>query len=204
MTDFDTKARTWDSDPGKLERAQRVADAIRAAITLAPSASVLEYGCGTGLLGFALQPYVGRLTLADTSSEMLAVLRDKIAASGARNMAPIELDLVNGPLPDARYDMVCTLLALHHIPDTSAIVGKFHDVLVPGGMVCISDLDTEDGSYHGRGFTGHNGFDRAALGRILERAGFRNVRFTTPHRITRETEGGTRVFPLFLAIADRP
>lgn len=203
MTDFDARARTWDADPAKVERAQDVAEAIRSEVALTPSTRVLEYGCGTGLLGFALQPHVGTLTLADTSREMLAVLREKIAATGATNMTPVQLDLLGGPLPGERYDLVCTLLTLHHIPDTAAIVQRFHDLLAPGGTVCISDLDEEDGSFHGRGFTGHKGFDRAELGAKLERAGFRDVRFTTPHTIVKETESGRRSFPVFLAIARR-
>ena len=202
MTDFDARARTWDDDPAKLERARRVADAIRKAIPLRPSMSVFEYGCGTGLLGFELRPHVGRVTLADASREMLAVLREKIAAAGLEAMTPLELDLLTAPPPPERFDLVCTLLTLHHIRDTGLILRRFRELLAPGGKVCISDLDREDGSFHGPGFDGHNGFDRAALGRQLEGAGFRDVRFTTACEIPRQTLAGPRTFSVFLAIAD--
>jgi ubiquinone/menaquinone biosynthesis C-methylase UbiE len=201
VTDFDARARTWDADPAKVERAQRVADAIRREVPVSASTTVLEYGCGTGLLGFALQPYVGRLVLADASREMLAVLREKIASTGARNMEPLQLDLLADPLPDARYDLVCTLLTLHHIRDTDAILERFHAVLAPGGAVAIADLDAEDGSFHGAGFDGHNGFDRGDVARRLARAGFGEVRFSTPHAVTRRTAVGDRTYPLFLAVA---
>jgi SAM-dependent methyltransferase len=200
MTNFDAKARTWDSDPSKVERAVQVAAAIRRELSLDGSATVLEYGCGTGLLGFALQRDVGRLTLADSSREMLAVLREKIAATGAVNMTPIQLDLLTDPLPAERFDLVCTLLTLHHIRDTDAILARFHDVLAPGGAVAIGDLDAEDGSFHGPGFDGHNGFDRADFGRRMARAGFRDVRFSTPHVFVKDTASGRRPFPLFLAV----
>jgi SAM-dependent methyltransferase len=202
MTDFDARARSWDQDPSKLERARRVADVIRGEVALDRSMSVFEYGCGTGLLGFELQPHVARVTLADASREMLAVLREKIAAAGAGNMTPLELDLLTAPLPADRYDLVCTLLTLHHIPDTGIVLGKFRALLAPGGRVCISDLDREDGSFHGPGFGGHHGFDRAALGGQLERAGFRNVRFTTACEIVKQTGAGPRGYPVFLAVAD--
>jgi SAM-dependent methyltransferase len=201
--DFDSKARTWDADPSKAERAERVGEAIRREIPVDEGTSVLEYGCGTGLLGFALQPYVGRLTLADASREMLAVLREKIARSGATKMHPVKLDLEKDPVPADRFDLVCTLLTLHHIRDTDAILSRFHDLLVPGGAVAISDLDAEDGSFHGSGFDGHNGFERADLGRKLERAGFRDVRFSTPHSFAKQTANGLRSFPIFLAVARR-
>ncbi len=197
--DFDAKARTWDADPSKVERAERVAEAIRREIPLDASRTVLEIGCGTGLLGFALQPHVGSLVLADASREMLAVLAEKIAATGATNMRPVQLDIEKDPLPPERFDLVCTLLTLHHIRDIDAILGRFHDLVVPGGAVAISDLDTEDGSFHGVGVDVHHGFDRGDLGRRLAAAGFRDVRFATPHAFVKETSSGPRTFPLFLA-----
>ena len=74
MNPFDTKARTWDSAPGRTLRARTVAGAIRRRVPFTPGMRALEYGCGTGLLSFALQPFPGTITLADSSAEMLAVL----------------------------------------------------------------------------------------------------------------------------------
>src|SRR5512140_801086 len=98
MTNFDEKAKNWDSDPKRIERARAVADAIRKTIPLSTSLSALEYGCGTGLLSFALQSDLGCLTLADTSQGMLDVLSEKIASAGVTNMRPIRLDLAVDPL----------------------------------------------------------------------------------------------------------
>lgn len=203
MTDFDAKARTWDADPAKVERARRVADAVRQAVSLSPSTAVLEYGCGTGLLGFALLPWVGHVTFADSSREMLAVVREKIAAAGATNAEPLHVDFSTGAAPDARYDLVCTLLTLHHVPDTEALLRRFHDILAPGGTVCVVDLDEDGGAFHGPGFEGHNGFDRREIARRLERSGFAGARVTTACEVVKETEAGPRRFPLFLATATR-
>jgi SAM-dependent methyltransferase len=203
MTDFDAKARTWDDDPAKVERAERVAEAIRRELGDLRASSVLEYGCGTGLLGFALQPFVGRLTLADTSTGMLDVLRRKIAGTGARNMTPVLLDLTRGDVPPERFDVVCTLLTLHHIREVDPLLARFHDLLEPGGALCLSDLDAEDGSFHGPGADVHRGFDRAELGLGLERAGFRGVRFGTPYVITKGAGPAARSYPVFLAVGRR-
>ena len=202
-SEFDAKARTWDEDPAKLERARRVGAAIAAAVPDLAHRSVLEYGAGTGLLGLVLQPLVARVTLADSSREMLAVAEEKIAASGVRNVTTAFLDLIAGAPPGDRYDLVCTLLTLHHIPDTDAILKAFHDLLAPGGILCVSDLDAEDGSFHGKGFAGHNGFDRADLARRLERAGFAGVRVSTVHEMQKDTGMGPRSYSLFLVVAER-
>jgi len=200
---FDAKARTWDADPAKVERARRVGDAIAGAVPGLSRMSVLEYGCGTGLLGFVLQPRVAHVTLADSSREMLAVVHEKLQAAGATNVTPVFLDLAAGPPPQAQYDLICTLLTLHHIADVDDVLRRFSALLVSGGTLCVSDLDAEDGSFHGPGFDGHNGFDRVDLGARLGRAGFRDVRFTTVDHVTKATGAGPRSFPLFLAVAEK-
>src|ERR1041385_6452519 len=95
MTNFDERAKDWDSDPAKVERARVVADAIRKAIPLSKEMKAFEYGCGTGLLSFALQSDLGQITLADTSQGMLDVLREKIANAGVSNMHPLRFDLTS-------------------------------------------------------------------------------------------------------------
>jgi cyclopropane fatty-acyl-phospholipid synthase-like methyltransferase len=198
MNDFDVKAATWDDDPKRVERARITADAIRAAAALTPSTTVLEYGCGTGLLGFALRPFTGPVTLADSSPGMLEVLERKIRASGMDGLAPVRLDLASDPLPAERYDLIVSLLVLHHVPDTGRLLSSFHSLLKDGGRIGLADLDAEDGSFHGTGFHGHRGFDREALGRLAADAGFRDVRFSTVFRTVKKTESGEKEFPVFL------
>ena len=121
VINFDERAKDWDSDPAKVERARVVADAIRAAVPLKPGMTALEYGCGTGLLSFALQTEFASITLADTSQGMLDVLAGKIQSAGVRNMHPLRLDLSSDPLPDSRFGIIYSLMALHHIPETETV-----------------------------------------------------------------------------------
>jgi hypothetical protein len=74
-------------------------------------------------------------------------------------------------------------------------------VLRKPGFLCIADLDSEDGSFHGEGFDGHLGFDRDKLGAMARKAGFDSVRFTTAYEMEKEAAGGTRTFPIFLMVA---
>lgn len=196
-TDFDAKARTWDQDAAKLERAVQVAEGIRRHVALSPADTVLDYGCGTGLLGLALRPHVGHVTMADSSREMLSVVVEKIAATGTTNVSTRHLDLEVDPTPTDRWSLVCTLMALHHVRDVDAVLRRFHEILSPGGHLAISDLDAEDGSYHGEGFEGHRGFDRADLRRRLEASGFGEVRLSTAFEVAK----GPRRYPAFLAVA---
>jgi 2-polyprenyl-3-methyl-5-hydroxy-6-metoxy-1,4-benzoquinol methylase len=202
-SDFDARARTWDEDAAKHERALRVAAAIAARFPLAGK-RVLEYGAGTGLLGLALEPLAGEVTLADSSREMLRVADEKIAARGLRGARTMVLDLTSEPPPPGlRFDLVCSLMALHHVPDTDGLLQAFEGLLRAPGAICLADLDAEDGSFHGAGFAGHHGFERADLAARLEHAGFRDVRFETVYVVRKATAAGLRDFPVFLATAEK-
>ena len=202
MTNFDERAKDWDSDPKKVERARAVAEAIRSAIPLTPKMSALEYGCGTGLLSFAFQADLGEITLADTSQGMLDVLSEKIVAAGVANMHPARLDLSTDPLPAKRFDLTYSLMTLHHIEDPKAIIKKFHALLQPAGILCIADLDKEDGTFHTDGTTDvHLGFDRGELQTWVEDAGFADVKFSTAFEIKKKIDDAEKTFPVFLLTA---
>jgi ubiquinone/menaquinone biosynthesis C-methylase UbiE len=204
MTNFDEQARDWDSDPKRVERARAVADAIRKTIPLSQEMKALEYGCGTGLLSFALQPDLGEITLVDTSQGMLDVLQEKIAKAEVTNMDPVRLDLASDPLPDERYDLTYSLMVLHHIRDAKGMLSKFHDLLRPNGILLVADLDQEDGSFHTDGSTDvHKGFARGELQKMVEEAGFENVSFTTAYEIKKQIGNEEKVFPVFLMAAQK-
>ena len=202
-SDFDAKASTWDADPAKVERARLVAEAIARDVPDLARRSVLDYGAGTGLLGFHLLLRASRITFADVSKGMLAVVEEKISKMNAKNVDAVLLDLTRDPPPPGRFGLLATLMALHHVPDVDGILKAFHSALEPGGVLCISDLDREDGSFHGPGVEVHPGFDRAALEGKIRAAGFGPVRFSTPCDVRKEIGGQVRTYPIFLAIAAR-
>lgn len=203
MTDFDQAAPTYDANPIRKERALAVAQGIRDRVSLTPGMTALEYGCGTGLLSFALQPYLGHITLADSSSGMLAVLDEKIASSGTHNLTSLKADFIRDPLPEMQVQLIYTLMVLHHIPDTDKILKAFYSLLKTPGTLCVADLDREDGSFHGPNFSGHKGFDRNELGERARRAGFRKVEFKTIFKNPKVVGGITLIFPLFLMTAEK-
>jgi ubiquinone/menaquinone biosynthesis C-methylase UbiE len=204
MTNFDERAKDWDSDPDKVERARLVAEAIRQAIPLSKEMKALEYGCGTGLLSFALQPYLGEITLADTSQGMLDVLSEKITSAGVINMHPVRLDLASNPLPAERYSLTYSLMTLHHIPDVNGILASFRDLLEPKGYLLVADLDQEDGSFHTDGTTDvHLGFDREKLEKTVKDIGFGNIKFSTAYEIKKKIGNEQKTFPVFLMTAQK-
>ena len=196
---FDERAATWDDDPGKLDRAREVADAIRASVPLERSMRVLEYGAGTGLLTQALVDQIGPVTLTDPSSGMREVLAAKRADGVFPDARVVDLDLSRDPIPTDRYDLVLSMMVLHHIVDLPPVLDGFAQLLEPGGWLAVADLEREDGSFHDEGFEGHHGIDRDDLTGWLADAGFISVGF----RRAGATIKHDRPYPLFLATAQR-
>ncbi len=202
---FDQDAAQWDEHPGKLKMAGDAAAAILREVPLSADMDVMDFGCGTGLLGLQLLPQVKSLTGVDSSQGMLAVLRSKIAARGLTNVQMQLIDFASGERPAGRYHLIVSSMTLHHVPDTAALFAEWFDLLHPGGQVAFADLDAEDGSFHNDN-TGvfHFGFDREKLKQLLHEAGFADVRATTASVFSKEVAGrGLREFPIFLITATR-
>ena len=200
QSEFDERAKSWDDDPMKTARAQAVADGMGKAASWKPDMRAIEFGCGTGLLSFALQARFAAITLADTSQGMLDVLRQKIEMAGLPHMQAVLLD-DSATMNGQPFDMVYSLMTLHHVPDVNVALRRFHDWLGDGGQLCIADLDAEDGSFHDHDPSVHNGFERAQLAGMVAAAGFDNIRFSTVFQIVKGNP--ERTYPVFLMIATK-
>lgn len=198
MSHFDERARDWDT-PERRERAEAVAGAIRAIVTLAPTMRAIDIGAGTGLLGLTLAGDVGEMVLAEPSEGMLEVVREKLAAGGPPNVTAVRLDLMADPSPGDPFDIAVSLLVLHHLADTRAALSAIRELLRPGGRLALADLDAEDGSFHGPDAEGihHLGFERRALLEVTRAARFADVEIRT----ATEIERGGRRYPMFLLLA---
>jgi ubiquinone/menaquinone biosynthesis C-methylase UbiE len=196
---FDARAATWDDDPAKVERAAVVARAIRQSVPLQPTMRLLEYGAGTALVTQALRDAVGPVTLADTSVGMREMVARKIDSGVLPGARIWDVDLSDDPVPEDRFELIVTVMTLHHIDDVSVVLEAFAELLDDGGHLCVVDLDEEDGSFHGAGFDGHRGFRRSELADLLVASGFDDVEIGDCYAVERD-EGR---FPLFLATARR-
>ncbi len=199
MATFDERARDWDT-PDHIERSSAIAALIVETLRPAPSTRVLELGAGTGLLGLSLLPHVAEVVLTDPSRGMLEVADAKIATGAYPGARTLQLAVGEDPVPDERFDLVVSLMALHHVPDTTAAVDALSRLVTRGGRIALVDLESEDGSFHTDPSADVlHGFDRDQLRAELEAAGFRDIAFRPAYEVTRDE----RAYPLFLLTATR-
>ena len=158
MNEFNIKAAGWDSNPMHVDRAGTLAGRILGRIPLAPSMRALDFGAGTGLASFFLKDSLKEITMMDNSPEMVRIMNEKVNSSGSANLKAVCFDLEKHEWEDEKFDLIFTMMVLHHVTDVGSVTEKFFRILNPGGYIAIADLYPEDGSFHGNGFTGHRGF----------------------------------------------
>jgi len=201
--DFDKRAESWDQKTGRVKLARDVASAIIEEIDLSRDADVLDFGCGTGLLTLQLQPLVHSITGVDSSHGMLDVLNSKIKEQKLTNVKTEFVDTEKGDVLKGIYHLVVSSMTFHHIQNLEILFEQFYKCLLPGGYLCIADLDSDKGKFHSDN-TGvfHFGFDRALMRKLFIQHGFQDVKELTAARVVKDLpDGQPTEFTVFLMTA---
>lgn len=195
---FKDKAQDWDTRPVPAQISAGVFGALTAAVDFSPELTVMDFGAGTGLITAKVAPLVKRVLAVDISEAMLEQLRQKVELAGKVEVCCH--DLLEMPL-GRKVDLVVSAMAMHHVEDTRQLLRAFFDHLEPGGRIALADLDREDGDFHMAGTEGvyHHGFEREALGALVEEVGFTGLGFVTACEVHREG----KAYPIFLMTATR-
>ncbi|NTV63839.1 MAG: methyltransferase domain-containing protein [Oscillochloris sp.] len=131
---FDLLAPLYDRFIGAPDPAQ-----LRALLDLQPGSRVLDAGGGTGRVAAQLRPLVGDLVLLDQSLPMLQQARTK-------GLEPLRGDVTQMPFPDASFERVVVVDALHHFMHPQEAIRDLWRVLKPGGRLVIEEPDIKLGT----------------------------------------------------------
>jgi len=202
MNEFDIKAAEWDKNQMHWDRSAAISSEIKRIIPLKPEYSAMEYGAGTGILSMMLKDDLRDILLIDNSGEMIKQSEERIRNSGSKNLRARFFDLEHNDLQGENFDLIYTQMVLHHVTNVQSIFRRFSGLLNPGGYLAIADLYEEDGSFHGDGFTGHNGFDPVKLAEELSELGFTDISERKCFVINRKiSDNQTKLFDVFLLTA---
>ncbi len=189
MGKFDDLAKDWDKEQRRLDRAKVVSERILHLTKI--RSTCLDFGAGTGLLGYNLAPHLEKVAFFDTSVGMKEVLKEK----GKNNDKVVVLDELVG-----RYDLIINQMVMHHIKDHKEIINKFNELLNEKGELYIIDLFEEDGTFHSNEEGIHHfGIDPYRLGEMLEEDGFEEIHIEKVYTI----EKNDKEYDLFLLKASK-
>jgi trans-aconitate methyltransferase len=104
-----------------------------------PCSRVLDVGCGAGSLATELAKRAERVDALDRSPAMIEEAR-RVAPP---NVTCILADLLQQPLPDAGYDALVSISALHHM-SLPEVLPRLAGALRPGGVLAVAALPRRD------------------------------------------------------------
>lgn len=153
---FDRVADRYDATRGyPPEVAARIAEGLIAAGGLAPGASLLEIGIGTGRIALPLLAAGINVTGADIAPRMVERLHAKYAEQREQQATlpwgALRVELADAtalPFADADFDAVLGVHVLHLVPQWQAALDEALRVLRPGGVFLLGQDMTDGGERH--------------------------------------------------------
>lgn len=101
----------------------------------------IDVGCGGGILSEALAERGAQVTGIDMGEAPLAVARIHL------NESHLDIEYLHSTAEDiakqrsGKYDLVCCLEMLEHVPDPASVVQSCRDLVKPGGHVFFSTIN---------------------------------------------------------------
>jgi ubiquinone/menaquinone biosynthesis C-methylase UbiE len=139
--EWDQRAAVWE-EVAKTDAFRGFRNLILDAACIGHGDTVVDAGCGTGLVALAAAERGGTVIGVDASREMLERLQASASARGLNELSLVHGDIRRIPLPDGSVDAVLSCYAFHHLTDDGkelACAEAFR-VLRPGGRFVTVDM----------------------------------------------------------------
>jgi len=140
---WNSRAANWDDDPDVVLYADKAFEAceqfVFPHIPNLASASVLDFGCGTGLLAAKLSGQVADINAVDTSQGMTDILRNNAAVLDLKNITVTCADILDPSAPIHqqslnRFDLIVASSVCSFLDDYPLALTRLSSFLKPGGI----------------------------------------------------------------------
>lgn len=129
---YDADLRSWDYRAPSLT--------VAALASVQPSAAtVLDVGCGTGLVG---QELAGAGFVDVVGIDLSADSLERAKATGAyREVRQVDVQSAPIPFADGAFAALVCVGVMTYLPDTTAVVREFCRLVEPGGSILFTQRD---------------------------------------------------------------
>jgi 2-polyprenyl-3-methyl-5-hydroxy-6-metoxy-1,4-benzoquinol methylase len=101
-----------------------------------PNGKILDFGCGTGLLTYALAKNGFKVTGSDVEFAPLDLMKQRIDYPEEINF--IKGDLLFQSIPKSSFDLIIALDVLEHVSNLDDYISLFKSILKPNGVIVVS------------------------------------------------------------------
>ena len=171
--EWDEYAENWDIDPTVEEYAKNAFSSLLENIDI-NGLTVLDFGCGTGLLTQLMSPNVNSIVAIDPSSEMIKKLDNKVLDNVSSISDYLSKELVrNHPELNCKFDLIVASSVCGFLPDYEETLSLLNTLLKSGGLFVQWDWLSEDDSTD-------MGLSKKRVKQALEANQFVDINITSP------------------------
>ncbi|MEN8713136.1 MAG: methyltransferase [Arenicellales bacterium] len=187
---WDDYAEEWDTNIDAISYSAKAYESLIKEINI-QGKTILDFGCGTGLLTERLSPLANSIVAIDTSPKMIAVLQSKKLPNVTYLSEPLTSELVkNNTAFVNKFNIVVASSVFSFLPNYDSILKLLRTLLVADGLLIQWD-------WLSPGSNPEFGLSETTIKKSLDNAGFKKIVLTKPFSLT--TQKGN--MPVIMGIA---
>lgn len=131
----------WDKAAGKYDQLEKKDEQTyihilqRTKTHLKISDTVLDFGCGTGLLANEIAEYVNEIHAIDLSSKMITIAEKKAKERNLANINYAHSTIFDEKYKKGSFDVILVFHVLHLLEDEHIALRRMNELLKPGGLL---------------------------------------------------------------------
>ena len=187
---WDDYAEEWDTDTDAISYSEKAFESLIKEINI-EGKTILDFGCGTGLLTEKLSPLASSIVAIDTSPKMIATLQSKKLPNVTSLSEPLTSELIkNNSAFINKFNIVVASSVFSFLPNYDSILKLLKSLLVTDGLLIHWDWLSPDSNPE-------FGLSETTIKQSLNNVGFKQVALTKPFSLT--TEKGN--MPVVMGVA---
>lgn len=174
---WDDYAEEWDVNSDAISYSEKAYETLIHEVNIAGK-SILDFGCGTGLLTERMASTARKIVALDSSIKMVAVLNSKKLSNVITISEPLTPEVIkNNPALTNKFNIIVASSVFSFLPDYESTLSMLKSLLEENGMLIQWDwLSPDDNT--------KSGLSKARVDKAFKEAGFKQRSITQPFSLS--------------------